>query len=198
MKKTTKMVVYFNCLMVLLYLISCTNSNNKATSTLENIQKSNTKQVDTIMNKTSKASDSIAVHEILGGWLKEKIGQQTILEHIGKPEKKDKDEYWGATGTFVQNWEYSSLGILLEMESDKQGGPKKVMSIAIVSPCSLTTSQNIGIGSDVKLVNEKYLDKIDKSNSNNEAIVIGSLSGGTTFYLKNNIVNKIFIGALAE
>jgi mannose/fructose-specific phosphotransferase system component IIA len=84
------------------------------------------------------------------------------------------------------------------MESERQGGVKKVLSIIVVQPCKLTTSQNVGIGSSVKTVREKYNKLIDVSNSSTDFIVVGSIYGGTVFTLKNGVVSKIFIGAAAE
>jgi hypothetical protein len=70
--------------------------------------------------------------------------------------------------------------------------------ITIVSPCALTTSQGIGIGSDLKLIQLKYSSQIDKSASDENTIVVGSIYEGTIFTLENNKVVKIFIGASAE
>ncbi len=186
--------------MVIMWLVllvsSCTNTTNNNTSNIENPQKSKVVAIDTI--STSKTSSVLNEHDIIGGWLKESIEQQVVIDKLGLPEKKGKDEYWEATGTYVQNWNYTSLGITLEMESESQGGIKKVRSIIIIHPCKLTTSQGVGVGSDEKSVREKYLKLIDASNSNAEAIVVGSIYGGAIFTLDNGIVSKIFIGATAE
>ena len=175
---------------------SCTNSRNNTTSNTENTQVSKSAAVDLV--STSKKSPVLNEHETIGGWLKEQTKQQVVLNKLGEPEKKGDDQNWGATGTFVQNWEYKALGINLEMESERQDGVKKVFSISIEQPCKLTTSQNVGIGSSIKTVREKYFGLIDESNSSEKYIVVGSIYGGTVFTLKNGIVCKIFIGAAAE
>jgi hypothetical protein len=175
---------------------SCKNSRNNTTSNIENAQGSKSSAVDYI--STSKKSPVLNEHEIIGGWLKEHTKQQDVLSKLGEPEKKGDDENWGATDNYVQKWEYKVLGINLEMESERQGGVKTVLSISIEQPCKLTTSQNVGIGSSVKTVKEKYLGLIDESNSSAEFIVVGSIYGGTVFTFKNGVVSKIFIGAVAE
>ena len=175
---------------------SCTNSHNNTSSNVENTQISKTLAVD--YNSISKKSPVLNGHEIVGGWLKELTKQQVVLNKLGEPEKKGDDQNWGATGTFIQNWEYKALGINLEMESERQDGVKKVLSISIEQPCKLTTSQKVGIGSSVKTVREKYFGLINESNSGKDFIVVGSIYGGTAFTLKNGVVSKIFIGAVAE
>jgi hypothetical protein len=141
---------------------------------------------------------NVDVNETLGGWLKESLSQRIVIDSLGIPENKNENSYWEATGTYVQQWEYKSKGITLEMESEKEKGNKKVMMITIISPCHLSTSQNIGIGSDVDLIKHKYNNLIDKSSSDKQTIVVGSIFDGTIFTLENNKVIKIFIGASAE
>lgn len=175
---------------------SCTNSRNNTTSNIENTQISKSSAVDHI--SISKKFPVLNGHEIIGGWLKENTKQQVVLNKLGLPEKKGDDENWGATENYVQKWEYKALGINLEMESERQGGVKKVLSIIVEHPCKLTTSQNVGIGTSVKTVREKYNMLIDVSNSSAEFIVVGSIYGGTVFTLKSGILSKIFIGAAAE
>src|ERR1035437_8938695 len=91
---------------------SCTNSHNNTTSNVENTQISKSISVD--YNSISKKSTVFNGHEIIGGWLKEQTKQQVVLNKLGVPEKKGDDQNWGATGNFVQNWEYKALGINLE------------------------------------------------------------------------------------
>jgi len=179
-----------------LLICSCTNSYNYTTSDTENSETSKSSAGD--YNSPSRKSHVLNEHEIIGGWLKEQTKQQVVLNKLGEPEKKGDDQNWGATGTFIQNWEYKALGINLEMESERQDGVKKVFSISIESPCKLTTSQNVGIGSGYKTVREKYNVLIDESSSGKDFIVVGSIYGGTAFTLKNGVVTKIFIGAIAE
>lgn len=195
MKKISK-IKFVVILWCMLFIVSCTNTTSNNSSNVESSQKNKAVAIDTAT--TFKAISVVSEKEIIGGWLKEAIEQQIVINKLGSPEKKGEDEYWGATGTYVQNWEYTSLGITLEMESESQGGIKKVRSIIITQPCNLTTSQGIGIGSDENTVKEKYFKLIDASNSNATTIVVGSIYGGTIFTLEGGFVSKIFIGAIAE
>jgi len=195
MKQINKIKVMVLTWSVLL-IASCTNS---AKNNASNVDKPKENQVVAVDIATqSKITSEIIDKEVIDGWLKESIKQQVVIDKIGNPEKKGEDEYWGAIGTYVQNWEYPSLGINLEMESENQGGDKIVRSITIIQPCKLTTSQGISIGSDTKIVKEKYLKLIDASNSDANTIVVGSIYGGTIFTVKDGAVSKIFIGAAAE
>jgi hypothetical protein len=185
-------IVFWSVLLV----SSCMNSHNNTSSNSDNTQIS---KLSTVANiSTSNKSPVLNAHEIIGGWLKVQTKQQVVLNKLGEPEKKGDDQNWGATGTFIQNWEYKALGIILEMESERQDGAKKVFSISIEQPCKLTTSQNVGIGSSAKTIKEKYNTLIDESSSGKDFIVVGSIYGVTAFTLKNGVVCKIFIGAIAE
>lgn len=179
-----------------LLIVSCTNPARNNTSNVDKPKENQVVAIDTTTK--SKITSEVIEKEVIDGWLKESIKQQIVIDKIGNPEEKGEDEYWGAIGTYVQNWDYPSLGINLEMESESQGADKIVRSITILQPCKFATSQGISIGSDTKIVKEKYLKLIDASNSDANTIVVGSIYGGTIFTLKDGAVSKIFIGAAAE
>ncbi len=179
-----------------LIIVSCTNSAKINTSNVGKPKENQVAAVDTA-NQSVITSDVID-KEVIDGWLKKSITQQIVIDKIGNPDKKGEDLYLGATGTYAQTWEYISIGISLEMESESQGGDKTVRSITITQPCKLTTSQGISIGSDAKTVKEKYQKFIDKSNTDENGIVVGSIYGGIIFTLKDGAVSEIFIGAAAE
>ena len=195
MKQINKIKVIVLTLNLLL-IASCTNH---AKNNASNVDKPKENQVIAVDTATQpKNTSEVIEKEVIDGWLKESIKQQVVIDKIGNPIKKGADEYWDAIGTYVQNWEYPTLGINLEMESESQGGEKTVRSISIFQPCKFTTSQGISIGSDTKIVKEKYLKLIDTSNSDANTIVVGSIYGGTIFTIKDSAVSKIFIGAAAE
>jgi hypothetical protein len=121
-----------------------------------------------------------------------------VIAHIGEPDSKGEDKYWGATGTYVQNWNYEQKGLKLEMESDSLNGLKKVRSIIIDSTSQLKTSQGVGIGTDYEAVKNTYAGKIDTESTNESQIVVGSVYGGIIFRFESSKVSQIFIGAGAE
>jgi len=187
---TYKIIVFFT---FLLFIISCKNVNNRQASNNDNESKiaSDTITSENPLNKLTN-------YEILDGWLTLEVSQSIIIDKLGSTEKKDKETYLGATGTYAQTWEYPEKGISLVMESDSEGGRKKVRSISAFYPCKLTTSRGIIIGSSEDFVKEKYLNLINLTESEPDAIVIGSIYGGTIFTLESGIVSRIFIGALFE
>jgi hypothetical protein len=194
-KRLNKLILI---LLITITCITCTNSKNNS-SKEPNTEHKNMSLTDTSMlKKKLNTKSKIEVCETLGGWLNQSLDQQIVIDSIGLPDKKNQNSLWDATGTYVQQWEYKSKGITLEMESIEEISNKKVMMITIVSPCALTTSQGIGIGSDLKLIQLKYSSQIDKSASDENTIVVGSIYEGTIFTLENNKVVKIFIGASAE
>jgi hypothetical protein len=200
MKKLNKFFSHYRFTVTLLLLMSCINGKNKDSQ-------NNSDSSANILNESAYVKnnqeshyviDSLNVHETLGGWLKESVGQEIIIDNIGIPENKSEEEYWDAIGLFVQNWEYKKMGLFLDMKSKAKGGSKTVLSILVVSPCLLKTTKKIGIGSHENLVRERYLNNIDKSDSNDSTIVVGSIYGGTIFTIKNGLISEIFIGAIAE
>ena len=189
MRKTTYIAkIFIACCLSI--AVSCTSNK---TSENKNIQENKS---DTSAVSETESPDSEL--EVLDGWLKYDTDQQIIIDKLGLPEKKDKEEYWGATGNYVQTWYYSILGIELDMESDEKGDLKKTRNITIKSPCKFKTSKGIGIGSDSKLIKETYSKLIDTTQSDSNYIVVGTIYWGTIFNLKNNIVESIFIGAAAD
>lgn len=156
---------------------------------------------DIIIKNESFTSDTLQnkkTIEVLDNWLTIKINDKVILKKLGYPEVKGENEYWDATGTFIQRWEYINQGIVLEMESNEEHSEKSVFSIIIEGACKMKTSQNIKINSRNSEVINVYDENIDKGNSNDTVVIVGSIYEGTIFYISDSIVNKIFIGGLAE
>jgi hypothetical protein len=116
----------------------------------------------------------------------------------GKP-KKGKEEYWAATGDFVQEWNYPDCGVTLDMGSERQGDAKTVSSITMQSPSLLKTKRGIGIGSLEQEVVAAYGECQDKEMSERgRSFVAGSIYGGLIFSFENGRVTRIFLGAGAE
>jgi len=149
-------------------------------------------------DSTNNAQTFDYSNEMLDNWLKLGTVQSEVLERIGKPDKKGKDTYWGALGTFVQRWEYTSLGVILEMESEEEGGDKTVLLITISAPCTMLNAKNIGIGTSKSEVIASYEESIDSGFSQGNQLVVGSIYGGVIFSFESNKVSSIFIGAAAE
>lgn len=194
MKRLQKIKI-FGMMCITLIVILCVNVEigsalNIASIKKQMIETSSAYRIDTTTITNQK--------EIIDEWLRITIPGQVVINKLGVPEKKGKDEYWGATGTYMQNWIYSDLGIMLEMESERQGEEKRVFSITMVHPSKLSTSQGIVIGSNAGSVWEKYYNSIDSSNTDFNTIVVGSIYDGTIFTIEEDSVIRIFIGAAAE
>ena len=110
-----------------------------------------------------------------------------------------KDTLWEATGDWVQEWRYLSIGLELAMASDKKSGPKRLLSITATQGCTFATKRGISIGSKEAAVNQAYAKDRDKEQSvPGESFIAGSVYGGVIFTFKAGIVTDIFIGAAAE
>lgn len=144
------------------------------------------------------AEDKLLEGEFLG---KITLGQKAdqLLALLGKPEGKDKDTLWEATGEWVQEWRFDAQGLRLNMASEAKGGAKKVSSITATRPSKLATARGIQIGSSEAEVRKAYQNVEDKEQSIvGETFVAGSIYGGVIFTFKEGKVVSIFIGAAAE
>ncbi len=149
-------------------------------------------------SEEDKEKEASYLSELVDNWLRLNSTQEVIIQRLGSPEQIGEAEYWDAIGQYVQKWEYTNLGIVLEMTTPEEDGEKKVLMITLIDPCTLKTSKLIGIGSTRDDVVSKYKDRINNEFTNQKMIVVDSIYGGIVFYHNNTIVYKIFIGALAE
>jgi hypothetical protein len=152
-------------------------------------------------NEQKEIVDNIELlfpYDTLDNWLTLNISENVILSKLGKPDSVGKDTYWGALGTYVQEWKYLDHGISVEMESDTIGQEKNVLMISVFEPCKMKTSNNIGISSSRENIVQAYSDCINKDFSDDNQIVVGSIYGGVIFKLVEDKVIDIFIGAAAE
>lgn len=183
--------------LILFALMSCGKQtiNKKIQPSTFKYSTEETLYIDKQDNKFNMNFDK---YETLNGWLKKNVPAKIIIDSLGNPEVEGEDVFWEGTANYVQKWEYRSLGLNLFMESDELGNDKKVFHIEIFSPSLFKTSKGIGIGSSKKDVLVSYANVINKNESDSDVIVIGSIYGGTCFYMINERVNGIFIGELAE
>lgn len=122
-----------------------------------------------------------------------------VVELLGEPESKGKEEEWGATGNWVEEWNYPAKGLVLSMASSGQGAPKAILRIVADMKCEMATGKGIKIGSTVGEVKKAYGKFRNKEYSEaNVTYVVGSIYGGMILDLKDGKVTRIFIGAQAE
>ena len=136
MRKT----IVFVCVLL---LCSCGRNKSSVTEVNNSISDSIGDNKNAIVDVT-QSKKSI---EVLDNWLTINVGEKTILKKLGNPESKSENEYWDATGTFIQRWEYLKQGIVLEMESSEENSSKHVFSITMKDSCKMITSQHIKITS---------------------------------------------------
>lgn len=147
---------------------------------------------------TTSADDKLLENETLG---KIKLGQKAaeLAALIGKPDRKGKETEWAATGDWVQEWQFKSQGIAVNMASATKGGAKTVLTITAAAPCKLATARGIHIGSTSAEVTKAYGDVQDKEQTDGDkTFVAGSVYGGVIFTFASGKVSQIFIGAAAE
>ncbi len=180
------------CCLAMFFLISCGNSTKSAN------ENPDTSISASLIDESIPVAEYGGVYETLNGWLGKGIPEKTIIDSLGIPEYKGEEAFWEGTATYVQRWEYRGLGLALEMEAYKQGEEKKVFHIEVTSPSAFTTSKGVAIDSTKEEVLESYAGEINEEESESGVIVVGSIYGGTCFFIKDGKVSKIFIGELAE
>ncbi|MCW6036567.1 hypothetical protein K4A83_09875 [Spirulina subsalsa FACHB-351] len=136
--------------------------------------------------------------ETLGGWLKVGLPASAIVDQLGDPPQKGEAVFWGAIGTYVQQWDYPSQGINLQMESEESDGEQRVLHLTLSSPSNLKTRQNIGIGSFRTEVEQAYQEYGQVTPDNPNTFIAGTVYGGIIFEFEDDQVTHIFIGAAAE
>jgi hypothetical protein len=191
---------------ILLIVFSCGKEKKEEIHTL----KKDTLKTDNInskaeINKSKMINDNTHLFNnldsrqvIIDGWIKVGLSDKEIISKFGSNYEIISDEYSQTSGYYEQGWFYKDKGIKFLMESESQNSAKNVIEISILKPSMLKTTKNIGIGSTRKEIYDAYSDFINSKDSSEESIVIGSIYEGLFFIMKNDKVEEIFIGALAE
>jgi hypothetical protein len=138
--------------------------------------------------------------EEIGG-LRYGMSAEEVLKKVGEPGHRGRISLEGATGTYIQDWEYKDRGLFLTMGADKRKGPQKLYTLTIRAPSTLTTRLGVGIGSPRKAVLAAYgklRDPGDPSGDAADLFIAGSVYGGVFFTLAGDKVTEIFVGAGAE
>ncbi|MBK8266492.1 MAG: hypothetical protein IPK80_34845 [Nannocystis sp.] len=138
--------------------------------------------------------------EVIGG-LRIGLPAAEVIKLLGEPGKRGRIEEEGATGEWVQSWDYKDQGVSISMSADTRKGPQTLHSLRIAAPSAFKTSKDIGIGSTRKAVLAAYgklRDPEDPSGDAAEIFIAGSIYGGVFFTFKADKVLEIFVGAGAE
>jgi len=138
---------------------------------------------------------------------KERIGglrlgllENDTVASIPCTPKKLKEIYEGATGDYVQTWQFATCGIVLKMSSPKKGAPKSISAITLTKPATFATGRGIRIGSteqEVLAAYGRYRDA-DGDSKKGKRFVAGSVYDGIIFDFQDGTVVRIFLGAAAE
>ncbi len=118
----------------------------------------------------------------------------------GKPGSKSKAEKWGADEMMHETWKWNDKGLEMNIVSDPQNAAagKQVFSITASANCPYKTKAGIGVGSTMEEIQAAYKDQINKEETGDNQVIIGSMYGGIIFTLQNNKVLHVFVGAAAE
>lgn len=206
--KKQYIVILAISLTVIISLASYAPAQNSVSNDLESKQQVLSNQEDIKDEKNRKSEDyyselgfDLMQNETIGS-LKYGLSSVKVRALLGEPDKKSKQEVWGADGEEHQTWHYKNQGIELDMIGTKN--KQEINMITINNPSILKTSRNIGLSSTKEEVLKAYREEINPDTDNSEtltdpdAIIAGTIYGGIIFKLKDNRVSSIFIGAGAE
>jgi len=197
--------VSIHLILVCVFSFGCTNNSPEKKPAADTLITA----TDNIISNSLPKADTVSVlenYDEIGfellktesiGELKIGLSGIKIKELIGEPEEKSKAEEWGADGEIHQNWIYKKEGVSLEMIG-KDVSNQLINSITITAPFKFKTSRQIGIGSLIEEVKTAYDKEIDKSGSDSDNIVAGSVYGGIIFNFEEGKVKGVFIGSGAE
>ena len=149
--------------------------------------------------KIAPSSGYDTAKERIGG-LRLGLSEKDLASSIPCAPKKLKEIYEGATGDFVQTWQFAACGVVLKMSSPKKGAPKSIAAITIAKPSPFATSRGIRLGSteqEVLAAYGRYRDT-DGDAKKGKRFVAGSIYDGIIFDFQDDSVVRIFLGAAAE
>jgi len=132
------------------------------------------------------------------GNLRIDLPEKEVKKAISCKEKRGADKLWGADEAYHQEWAYADCGITLDIVSDKKRGAKKIASISLFAPSTLSTRRGIRIGSSMQEVMKAYKPYWNKEESDTHHFIAGSIYGGLIFSQEKQKVKSIFLGAAAE
>lgn len=121
-----------------------------------------------------------------------------VVALLGEPASKSKIELEGATGDYVQSWEYPLQDLAITMGAATRKGKQTVKSITAGARCPLPASWGLRIGSDRAEVKAVYGRHHDPAFTDKHQFVAGSIYGGVVYTFEGGKVTRIFIGAAAE
>lgn len=119
---------------------------------------------------------------------------------LGKPGSKSKAVKWEADGLMHEEWGWKDKGLVVNMSSDPENktSPKVIASITANAGCPYKTKAGVGVGSTYDEIQAAYKNNINKEETGDDQIIIGSMYGGIVFTMKDNKVLNVFLGAAAE
>jgi len=121
-----------------------------------------------------------------------------VITALGEPAKKSEIFEEGATGDFVQDWEYPAKGLVVGMASPSATGAQAVSTLTANATCTLPARWGLKIGSTRAEVEKVYGSNFDGDFTNGDVFVAGSVYGGVFYDFTEGKVSGIFIGAGAE
>jgi len=174
-------------------------------------EKSETKQAtstDSVHKTAETKTEPVATNEksiefnyateILGSWLKIGVDEKTVKAKIGEDFKVSVLGESQVSGFYEEEWLFAKQGLKLLMESENPESQKTIAQFTVTAPSTLKTLKGIGIGSTRAEILSAYHGQINTEEATDDTIIVGSIYEGLFFTMKKDIVEEIFIGAIAE
>ena len=142
--------------------------------------------------------------ESLGGVVLN-LSEADLIRLLGEPENRSEEFVNEISGGFINEANYPSMGLQVNLTSEEKGGKRIVESLSASGNSTLRTAGGIQIGNtleEVRRVYGEYEDKIDfpvpDPLEDEFTFVAGSMYGGVIIGFKGGKVERIMLGAGAE
>jgi len=172
-------------------------SETKQVTNTDSIHKTSETKAETITANEKSIEFNYAT-ETLGGWLKIGVDEKTIKAKLGEDCKLSVLGESQVSGFYEEEWLFAKQGIKLIMESENPESQKTVAQFSVMAPSKLKTLKGIGIGSTKAEILSAYHGHINTEEATDDTIIVGSIYEGLFFTMKKDIVEEMFIGAIAE
>ncbi len=181
----------------LVLVILLTACGTKKVSETQNSTDTVKVATDTIVNEDKLATIGFdLMRNEKFGEISMNLSSTEVIKAMGEPETKSDVEVSEIDGTNIQTWMYPSNGLSISFAEDEN---KKwnVISYYVAEKSTLKSTRGIGFGSSREDVLKAYAKEIGEQADEN-SIVAGTVYGGIVFWLSEEKVRSIFVGASAD
>lgn len=151
------------------------------------------------------STDRLLEAESIGG-VELYIGEETLIELLGEPDRESEPEFEAATGLMVSHFEYDEPGLRVQLFSSEAGDDRAVNRVDTLPGSEASTVGRIRLGMTLDQVRTVYgvFENEEEGpipadpEAEDFTFVVGSIYGGMMIQFTGGRVASIILGAVAE